>query len=37
MPRMRAPTSTRTPSLAGRAADPDAIIGHAVRGKGGLA
>src|SRR3984893_17292936 len=33
MPRMRAPTSTRTPSLAGRTADPGAAIGHAVRSK----
>jgi hypothetical protein len=31
MPRIRAPTSTRTPSLAGRTANPGAAIGHAVR------
>jgi hypothetical protein len=29
MPRMRAPTSTRTPSLAGGTAAPGAAIGHA--------
>jgi len=33
MPRIRAPTSTRTPSLADRTADPGAAIGHAVRSK----
>jgi hypothetical protein len=33
MPRMRAPTSTRTPSVAGHTADPGVAIGHAVRSK----
>jgi hypothetical protein len=33
MPRMRAPTSTRTPSLAGRTADPGAAVGHPIRSK----